>query len=123
MKFCERLKDLRMAKGITQDEFAKLTGLSRSAVGMYENGKREPNLETLELIADFYNVDLNYLLGKEGKSSYYLDPDTAQLAQELHDNPQYRAMLDASRKLSPEAMKEVMNFIKFQRQKEGGGND
>lgn len=64
MKFNDRLKELRQSRKLTQEEFAQLTGLSRSAIGMYESGKREPNYETLEMLADFFNVDLNYLLGK-----------------------------------------------------------
>ena len=64
MKFNERLKELRLSRELTQEEFAKRIGISRSAVGMYEKGKREPDFETLELFADFFNVDMNYLLGK-----------------------------------------------------------
>ena len=69
MKFNERLKELRLSKELTQGELAKLTGLGRSALGMYESGKREPNFETLEVIADFFNVDMNYLLGKSDVKS------------------------------------------------------
>lgn len=64
MKFNDRLKELRQERKLTQEEFSKLTGISRSAIGMYESGKREPNFKTLELIADFFNVDMDYLLGK-----------------------------------------------------------
>lgn len=38
-------------------------GMTRSAIGMYETGKREPDLETLEAFADYYNVDMNTLTG------------------------------------------------------------
>lgn len=64
MKFNDRLKELRQGRKLTQEEFAKLSGISRSAIGMYESGRREPNFKTLELIADFFNVDMDYLLGK-----------------------------------------------------------
>ncbi len=64
MTFGENLKALRKARGLTQEEFAKQSGISRSAIGMYESGKREPkNFEMLETIADFFNVDMNTLLG------------------------------------------------------------
>lgn len=69
MRFNERLKELRLSKELTQEEFAKRIGISRSAVGMYEKGKREPDFETLELFADFFNVDMNYLLGKSDTST------------------------------------------------------
>ena len=54
---------------------------------------------------------------------YYTDIDTARLAQELKENPSYRALLDASRTLTPKAITEVMEFIKFQKMKERGEND
>ena len=63
-KFSERLKSLRNAKGLSQADFAKQIKLSKSSINMYERGEREPGLETLEFIADYFNVDMDYLLGK-----------------------------------------------------------
>ena len=63
-KFNERLKYLRESLSMSQAEIAKKIGLSKSSVNMYERGEREPSIETLELIADFFNVDMDYLLGK-----------------------------------------------------------
>ena len=47
------LKNLRMSRGYTQAEFADALNISRSRIGMYETGAREPDFETLEMIADF----------------------------------------------------------------------
>ena len=69
MPFGSVLKHLRKEKGLTQAELARLTGLKISAISMYENGNREPNFETLEIFADFFNVDMNVLLGREKKSA------------------------------------------------------
>lgn len=63
-KFSERLRQLRTARDLSQMEFAKQIGISKSSVNMYERGEREPGLETLEQIADYFNVDMDYLLGK-----------------------------------------------------------
>ena len=62
--FSNVFRELRTNANLTQQELANKLGVSRSAIGMYENGEREPDFETLELIADFFNVDMNYLLGK-----------------------------------------------------------
>lgn len=62
--FGDRLKSLRNSKGLSQADFAKQIGVSKSSVNMYERGEREPNFETLEAIADYFNVDLDYLMGK-----------------------------------------------------------
>ena len=63
-KFNERLKLLRRESGLSQQDFAKRLGTSKSSINMYERGEREPGLETLEAIADYFNVDMDYLLGK-----------------------------------------------------------
>lgn len=63
-KFNDRLKLLRRESGLSQMDFAKQLGLSKSSVNMYERGEREPSLETLEAIADYFNVDMDFLLGK-----------------------------------------------------------
>ena len=64
MEFSDRLKELRRRHNMTQDDLAKATKISRSALGMYEAGHREPNFETLEILADYFNVDMNTLLNK-----------------------------------------------------------
>lgn len=63
-KFCDRLRSLRTSKGLSQSDFSKQIGISKSSVNMYERGEREPNFKTLEHIADYFNVDMDYLLGK-----------------------------------------------------------
>lgn len=58
------LKNLRTSRGITQGELATMLDISRSTVGMYETGGREPDFETMEAIADIFNVDMDYLMGR-----------------------------------------------------------
>lgn len=62
-------KRLRVASNFTQAEMAQKLGISRSTIGMYETGAREPDFETLEKIADFFNVDTDYLLGRTDRTS------------------------------------------------------
>ncbi|MGI5848817.1 MAG: helix-turn-helix domain-containing protein [Christensenellales bacterium] len=63
LKFPDILRDLRISNNLTQQELASKLKISKSTVSMYENGKREPDIETFEIIADFFNVDINYLTG------------------------------------------------------------
>jgi len=60
----DMLAYLRKREGLSQQELADKLNMTRSAIGMYETGKREPDLETLETFADFYNVDMNTLTGR-----------------------------------------------------------
>lgn len=64
VQFGDRLRTLRTDKGLSQMDFAKQIRISKSSVNMYERGEREPSFETLEVIADYFNVDMDYLLGK-----------------------------------------------------------
>jgi transcriptional regulator with XRE-family HTH domain len=62
--FGDRLKALRLSKGLSLRDLADICETSKSAIHMYEAGKRNPKLETLEALADTFNVDINYLLCK-----------------------------------------------------------
>lgn len=62
--FSERFKLLRKQHDMTQNVLAQRLGISKSSVNMYERGEREPGFATLEAIADVFNVDMDYLLGK-----------------------------------------------------------
>lgn len=63
-KFSDNLKNLRKEINYTQEQLAKALNVTKSRINMYERGEREPNFEMLENIADYFNVDMNYLLGK-----------------------------------------------------------
>jgi len=71
-KFNEVLKELRTSRNVTQAELAKAIGVSASTIGMYEQGVREPNFEIEEKIADYFNVSLDVLRGKEEKSKTFV---------------------------------------------------
>ncbi len=62
--FASNIKQLRIKRGITQEQLAALLKVSRSTIGMYETGSREPDFETCEAIADIFNVDMDYLMGR-----------------------------------------------------------
>ena len=71
-KFSERFKLLRKERGLSQAALATELGFTKSSVNMYERGDREPGLESLETIADFFNVDMDYLLGKSDVQNRFL---------------------------------------------------
>ena len=86
MDFKDRFKDLRKAKGLSQVALAERLGLSKSTIGAYETGDITPSVEALNTIADFFNVDMNYLLGKEEQSRYFLDYSIYNVASELSED-------------------------------------
>lgn len=75
--FSDRIKGLRTGRGITQEQLASMLKVSRSTIGMYESGKREPDFDTSEAIADIFNVDMDYLTGRSDiERKHPLTPST-----------------------------------------------
>lgn len=71
--FGERLRSLRIKKEITQSELAKTLKVAPSTISMYEQGKRDPDTQALSFLADFFDVSVDYLLGRTD------DPNTARV--------------------------------------------
>ena len=62
MAFSEKLKALRLKNGLTQDELGEKLYLSRTSISYYEQGKIEPNIETIIAVADLFNITTDELL-------------------------------------------------------------
>ena len=63
IQFKERLKELRKEKHLSQAELAKELQVSQRSISSWETGFRQPDFETLEFLAKFFNVTTDYLLG------------------------------------------------------------
>lgn len=67
----DRIVSLRNEKNITQSQLAEELNISPSAIGMYEQGRRKPSYELLEEICDYFNVDMDYLMGRSDIKNRY----------------------------------------------------
>ncbi len=65
MEFKDILRDLRIEKGLTQEGLAKQIHFSLSIVNKWENGKKNPSIDAIRILAKFFNVSADYLLGLE----------------------------------------------------------
>ena len=63
--FKERLKELRLESGLTQIKLSKQTGISQAGIAKWETGDRTPNMEYIIVLAKFFGVSADYLLGLE----------------------------------------------------------
>lgn len=95
----KRLRKLRKEMGISQQELADRLSISRSTLAQYEVNRRVPEFRTLTSLADFFNVSVDYLIGR----------DQCTLAANRVDDP----MAD----LPPEARREIEEFTEFVRHK------
>lgn len=64
-KFAERLKELRVEKSLSQMQLAQNTGLSHTAIVNWERQQRVPNAKAIIVLAKFFGVTTDYLLGLE----------------------------------------------------------
>lgn len=91
-QFSKILRSLRKARSLTQDELAERLCITKQALSHYERGTRYPKKETLEAIADFFDVGIDYLVGRSLSqccSSYSLED--AHLLELFHNaTPQAR---------------------------------
>ena len=74
-----RLKDLRYQKEITQEELGKVLNKTKNNISQYETGKRQPDNETLIKISEYFQVSLDYLLGKTDIKNFTSDDELKKL--------------------------------------------
>lgn len=67
VKIGERLKELRQEKNLTQTELAKNIGLSQAGIAKWETGDREPSADCIILLAQYFDVTTDFLLGVEDR--------------------------------------------------------
>lgn len=116
--FPERLRKLREEKGLLQRELAEKLNLSRVAITHYEQGKRFPEWDTLQKMADLFNVSVDYLLGRtEHKQGHISDAKvkTETIAAHRSDDPMSE--------LPEEARKSLEEFKEFILRKYGKGRE
>ena len=69
--FKDRLRELRTAKGISQQELADMLNVHAMTISGYERGIRRPNFEMLDEIADYFDVSVDYLIGNTTVIEHY----------------------------------------------------
>ena len=86
--------------GVRVYEVAKATGIAPSMFTDWKKGRYQPKAEKLKKIADYFDVSVDYLMtGESQEQDYYMDDEAKELAQFLFENPEYRVLFDASRKV------------------------
>jgi len=112
---------LRNEKGLKDADVVKETGITKSTFSDWKNGRSKPKTEKLQKIADLFGVSLHYLTtGEEAQDEpkYYLNDETAEIAQEIHDNKGLRMLFDTARNASAKNLEAYYNMIKALESKE-----
>lgn len=105
--FSDTLIHLRRKAGLSQQQLADSLGLSRSAIGMYETGKREPDMETLRMFSEFFGVDMNTLTSPQTAQ----DAELAELLETLRRRDDMRMLFKLAKDATPDDVRKAVKII------------
>ena len=106
-----RIKEIRKSKKITAKALADQVNVAESTMSLYENGKREPDFETLSKIANYLEVSIDYLLGNSDISTPNANSETSQ--KEISEYDLQVALFGGAEHVSDENWKKVKEFAEF----------
>ena len=118
-----RIAELRIQKGLSQKEFGKQIGAAQNTVSNWEKGNRVPDAPTLNKIANFFGVSVDYLLGNdnstgtnisvvdENKNPIVLDDEALELIDSLRSNPEMKMLFSVSKNATKEDIIKAVKII------------
>ena len=133
MCLASNIRYLRKTREMTQDQLAEALGYkSYTTIQKWETGISEPPLKVVRKMADLFNVDINDMTGKRldlaggisyHQNEYYVDDETAQIAQEIFENKELRGLFDVARKASASDLQTAYDVLLALKRKEGYSGD
>ena len=103
----EIFEKLCKERGVTAYRVSEATGIKTSSLSGWKAGKFTPKQEKLKKIAEYFGVSIEYLMTGEEKEpdGYYVNPETAEMAQQIYDNKELRLLFDVAKDVTPEQLK------------------
>ena len=121
--FTRNLNSYIEASGKTQLEIAKSIGVSPQTFNTWCKGIAIPRMGKVQALADYFHINKSDLIEDKSNSNeedtYYLNDDARDMAQFLYENPDYKVLFDASRKVKKEDIEFVKEMIDRMSNKEG----
>lgn len=118
--FSSRLRFLRERNGLLQKEAAEKLNIGQVTYNRYEKGEREPDINTLKKLAEFFNVTTDYLLGNDIETAKQEitdavsdDPELRAFWDELKEREDLQILCKQTKSLSPSTIKRVIKYIKM----------
>lgn len=120
----EIFEQLLQKYDVTSYKVAKEAGVTQTALSNWKTGKSTPTTKTLQRIADYFGVTIDYLMTGEEKENdkYYVNEETAEMAQTLFKNKPLRVLFDAAKDASPEDLKTTYDMLMALKKKERGND-
>lgn len=115
MAFSNNLRYLRKKYDMSQEDLANKLGYkSFTTIQKWESGVSEPSVSMVKKIAELFGVTMDQITNddlSDAENYYYLDPDAAEIAQEVQQRPELKILFDATRKVSSDDLKFVVDMI------------
>ena len=109
----EKFLKLLENKGVSAYKVSQATGISQQTFTDWKHGRYEPKREKIQKIADYFGVDVSYFYGEDDKPSYYIDEETAKVAQLMREDPNLKLLFSADRKVREETLEQVKQILKI----------
>ncbi len=117
----EYFAKLLEARGVTASDVSKATGIPKRAFSDWKNGRyKQPSPERLQLLADYFDVPVGYFITGDAEPVYYEDPATAELAQRMKDDHDFRLLFSAAKDVSQETLQQTYDYLLYLKKKERG---
>ncbi len=124
MTLREIIKELCKKRGLSVNKLEEELGFAKGYVSKLD--KSTPNSLKLQKIADYFGITLDYLMTgkeKEGGEAYYLNDETAKVAQQIFESKELRLLFDAAQDADPEDLETVHSMLLALKRKERGNFD
>lgn len=97
--------ELRDKMGVKDMDVSRALGFHPSVISDWKRGKASPKYDKMKMIADYFGVSVEYLTTGEQSEGYYINPDTADMAQQIYENKDLRLLFDVAKDVTPEQLK------------------
>ncbi|MDK2920059.1 MAG: hypothetical protein PWQ37_2792 [Candidatus Petromonas sp.] len=115
----KRLRELRKEMNLTQEELANKLNLTKANISKYETGRIEPNIETINFLAKFFNVSVDYLLGRTDVRSPHSDAENElteeekELLEKIKSDPELSILFHDLKSAPKKKIKQLLKTWEF----------
>ena len=115
----EKIKELCRQNSISVNKLEQELGFAKGSLCRIDVNK--PSVDKLQKLTDYFGVSVEYLIyGEEKEEKYYINDETAKLAQQLFENKDLRVLFDAAKDATPEDLQTTYNMLMALKKKERG---
>ena len=112
----ENYERIIKSRGLTNYKVSKDTGIAQSVLSTWKTKGAIPRLDKLQILAEYLGVSVDYLIGvpntgQQNDTQWYINEETARIAQEIYEDPNKRALFYAAKDRRPEDLKMAADML------------